>query len=102
MKIQVMVTGQLAKIDIYRPAEPVPACESLFLHALEVPKGIADVLKIEAHTALFQARPLASPITEKVAMWTLPRFVTVRAGERFLLRGLRMGRKCKQTKTTPQ
>ena len=89
-------------VDIYCPAEPVPACESLFLQALEVPKRITDVLKIEAHTTLFQPGPLASPVTEKVAVWALPRFVTVRAREWFLLRGLRMGRKGKQTKTTPQ
>jgi hypothetical protein len=94
MEIQVVVTGQLAKIDIYRPAESVPACESLFLHALEVPKRIADILKIEAHTALFQASPLASPFAEEVAVRTLPGFVTVRAGDRFFVRGLRMGRKC--------
>jgi hypothetical protein len=96
-----MLTSQRAKIDIYRSAESVPTRESLFLLALDIPEGIADVLKIEFHTALLQARALAAPIPEEVAVRTLTRFVTVRAGERFLLRSLGMGRKCKNTKTAP-
>ena len=95
MKIQSLLTDQLAKIDVYRSPESVPARESLFLLALEIPERIADVLKIEFHAALLKACPLASPVPEEVAVWALTRFVTVRAGERFLLRRLGMGWKCK-------
>jgi hypothetical protein len=97
-----MLTDQRAKIDVHCSAKSVPTRESLFLFALDVPKRIADVLKIEFHTALLQARALSAPIPEEVAVRTLTRFVTVRAGERFLLRSLGMGRKCKNTKTAPQ
>src|SRR5271163_567032 len=49
MEIPSLVTGQLAKIDVHRPAESVPNREALWLLALEVPEGIAHILKIEVH-----------------------------------------------------
>jgi len=55
-------------------------------------------LKIEFHTTLREARPLSSPVSEEMAMRTLPRFVAVRTGNRFLLRSLGMGGKYKYTK----
>src|SRR6266403_1911735 len=51
--------------------------------ALDVPKRIADILKIEFHTALLQACPFAAPIPEEVTVRTLTRLLTVRTGERF-------------------
>ena len=102
MEIQPMLTDQRAKIDVHRSPKPIPTCKSLFLFALDVPKRIADVLKIEIHTFLVQARSLAAPIPEEVAVRTLTRFVTVRTGKRFMLRGLGVDRKCKYTKTAPR
>ncbi len=102
MEIQSLLTGQRAKIDVDRSPESVPTRKSLFLLALEIPEGIADILKIEFHSALLQARTLAAPIPEEVAVRTLTRLVTVRTGKRFMLSGLGMGRKCKYTKTRPQ
>jgi hypothetical protein len=64
----------------------------LLLLALEIPEGIADVLKIEVHSMLLQARTLATPVPDKGTVWALARFVTVRAG--FLLDHLGMRRKC--------
>jgi hypothetical protein len=91
MEIPSLVTGQLAKIDVHRSAESVPNRKALFLLALEVPEGIADVLKIEVHPTLRKARPLSAPVSEEVAVRTLTGFVAVRAGERFVMPRLRMG-----------
>jgi hypothetical protein len=102
MEIQPALTDQRAKIDVHRPPEAVPARKALFLLALEVPQGIADVLKIEFDTAFGQVRPLAPPFPEEMAVRALTRFVTVRAGERFLLRCLRTSRKCRYKKTAPE
>jgi hypothetical protein len=102
MEIPSLLTDQRAKIDVHRSPESVPTRKSLFLLALYIPEGIADILKIEFHTAVQQACPLAAPVSEEVAVRALTRFVTVRAGERLLLRSLGMGRKCKYTKTTPE
>ena len=98
MEIQSLHSGQRAKIDVHRPAKSVPTGKSLFLFALDVPEGITDVLKIESHAAFQQARPFAAPVPEKVAVWTLTGFVTVRAGKRFLLRA---GGKGEHTETAP-
>jgi hypothetical protein len=81
VEIQSLLTDQLTEVDIHFSPEAVPTRKSFWLDALEIPEGIAHVL--------LQPRPLASPVTEKVTMRSLPRFVTVRAGERFLLRSLR-------------
>src|ERR1700729_3436432 len=102
MEIPSLVTGQLAKINAHCAVESVPTRKSLFLHALEVPQGIADILKIEVHPMPRKTRPLSAPVSEEMAVRTLTGFVAIRAGERFLLRSLRMGRKCKYTKTTRQ
>jgi hypothetical protein len=102
MEIQPLLTGQRAKINIDRPSESVLACKTLFLHALEIPERIADVLKIKVHTTLLQASPLTAPGSKKMAVRTLPRFVTVRAGDLFLLHNLGMDRKCKHTETAPR
>jgi hypothetical protein len=96
------MTGQRAKIDVYRSPKSIPTRKSLFLLALEIPEGIADVLKIEFHAAFQQVRPLAAPVTEEVAMRALTCFVAVRAGEWFVLRSLGISRKCKDTKSAPQ
>jgi hypothetical protein len=56
VKIQFMLTGERAKIDVHHSAESVPTCKSLLLFALEIPEGIADVLKIEAHSMVLKAR----------------------------------------------
>jgi len=97
MEIQTLQTGQRTKIDIYRSPKSVPTCKSLFLLALDVPEGIADVLKIKFNAALQQACPLAAPTSKQVTVRSLARFVTVRTGNRFLLRSLRTNRKSEQT-----
>src|ERR1700733_10268243 len=102
MEIPSLMTGQLAKINVHRAAESVPARKSLFLYALEVPERIADILKIEVHPMPRKARTFSAPVSEEMAVRTLTGFVAIRAGERFLLRSLRMGRKCKYTKTKRQ
>src|SRR5580704_6476684 len=38
VEIQPLLTYERAKIDVHRGAESVPARESLFLHALEIPQ----------------------------------------------------------------
>jgi len=96
VEIQSLLTDQRAEVDVDRSAKSVPTCKAIRLLALEVPEGIADVLKIEFHAALEQARPLATPLPEEMAVWPLTRFVTIRAGERFLLRSLRTSRKSEQ------
>jgi hypothetical protein len=52
MKIQPLPTSQRTKIDVYRSSESIPTREAFLLHALDIPEGIADVLKIESYTAL--------------------------------------------------
>jgi hypothetical protein len=94
VEIQSRLTDQLTEIDVHGSAEPIPTGESLRLHTLEIPEGIADILKIEVHSMLFQACTFATPVAEEVAVRPLTRFVTVRAGGRFLLRRLGMGWKC--------
>jgi hypothetical protein len=79
-----LLTDQLAKIDIHRSAESVPTRKPLRLLALDVPEGIAHILKIEFHAALLQACPLAVPVSEEMAVRALARFMTVRARGRFL------------------
>ena len=96
MEVQPLLTDQRTQVDVYGSPKSVPTRESLLLFALDVPKRIADVLKIEFHAALQQARPLAAPVPEEVAVWPLTSFVTVRAGQRFLLRSLRTSRKSEQ------
>jgi hypothetical protein len=105
MEIQPLLTDQRAKIDVHRSPESVPTRKSLFLLALKIPERIADVLKIKVHSTLLQACPLAAPVPEKVTVRAMARFVTVRAGERFLrvhLHSLGAGRKYKYTKGAPQ
>jgi hypothetical protein len=97
MEIQPFLTNERAKIDVYRSPKSVPTRKSLWLHALEVPEGIADVLKIKVHTTLLQTRPLASPCLKEMPVRALACFVTVRTGKRFLLLGLRTNRKSEQT-----
>jgi hypothetical protein len=91
MKIQSLPTGQRAKINVHRSAEPVPTCKSLFLLALEIREGIADVLKIEIYSMLLKACALATPVPEEMAVRALTCFVAIRAGQRFLLRRLGLG-----------
>src|SRR6266404_5682659 len=74
MEIQPLLADQRAKIDVHRSPESVPTRKSLFLLALDVPKRIADVLKIETHTALQQVRSLAAPVPEEVAVRALTPF----------------------------
>jgi hypothetical protein len=102
MKKQPMQAGQRAKINIDGSPKPIPTCKSLFLLALNVPEGIAYVLKIESHAALKQARPLAAPRSEEMPVRALPRLVAVRTAERFLLQNLRMDRKRKYIKSAQQ
>jgi hypothetical protein len=102
MEVQTVLASQRAKIDVHRSPESVPARKSLSLLALEIPEGIADVLKIEFHTALQQMRPLAAPVPEEVSMRALTRFVAVWAGEWFVLRSLGMSRRCEHTNSAPE
>lgn len=67
MEIPSLVTGQLAKINVHRAAESVPTRKSLLLHALEIPKGIADILKIEVHPTPRKTRPRSAPVSEEMA-----------------------------------
>ena len=90
MEIQTRLANQCTEIDVHRSPEPVPTSESLFLLAFDVPQGIADVLKIEFHTTLEQARPLTVPLSEEVAVWPLACLMTVRAAQSFLLSFLRI------------
>jgi hypothetical protein len=62
MEVQSVLTGQRAKVDIYGSPESVPTGKSLLLLALDVPERIADVLKIEFHSMLQKAGPLAAPV----------------------------------------
>ncbi len=102
MEIQSLLTRQRTEIDVHCSPEAIPTRKSLLLLALEVPEGIADVLKIEVHSTLLQARPLATPVPEEVTVRALTRLVTIRARERFLLRTLGMSGKCKRIETAPQ
>ena len=67
MEIPSPVTGQLAKINVHRAAESVPTRKSLLLHALEIPEGIADILKIEVHPTPRKTRPRSAPVSEEMA-----------------------------------
>lgn len=80
----------------------MPIRKSYFLVALDVPKGIADVLKIESHYALQEARPCSAPVSEDVAVRALTHLVSVWTGEGFLLRSLWIDRQCIYTKAEPQ
>jgi hypothetical protein len=92
MEIQTRLADKLAKVYVHGSTKSVPTRKSLLLFALDVPQRIADILKIEFHSAFKKPGPLASPLPKQVAVRALARFVTVRTGHRFLLR---MGRKCK-------
>jgi hypothetical protein len=91
MKIQSLLTDQLTQVDVDRSPKAIPTRKSLRLHALDVGERVADVLKIEFHPTLFQASSLTPPFSEEMAVGTLTRFVAIRAGNRLLLRRLRMG-----------
>jgi hypothetical protein len=95
MEIQTLLTDQLPEVNVHRSAEAIPTRKSLWLHALDVPERIADVLKIETQSTLHQAGPLPTPVPEEVAVRALTGFVTVRAAEHFSLciLGISMGRK---------
>jgi hypothetical protein len=84
VKVQPTLLRKRAEVDIYRSPESVPTCESLWLNALEVPQGIADVLQIKSHAALKQAGPLATPIPQEMSVWTLAGLVAVWSAERFI------------------
>src|SRR5260221_779258 len=101
MEVQTVLASQRAKIDVHRSPESVPARKSLSLLALEIPEGIADVLKIEFHTAFQQMRPLAAPVPEEVSMRALTRFVAVWAGQWFVFRRLGIGRRWHHATTPP-
>ena len=88
VKIQPLLTDQRAKIDVDRSAKSVPNGQSLFLFAFDIPEGIADVLKIEAHSMLLKACSLTVPLPEDVTMGALTGFVAVRTRKRLLLPGL--------------
>src|SRR5580692_7034110 len=90
------------QIEVNRSSESIPTCKSLLLHALQVPEGIADVLKIEARTTLLQTRSFATPISKEVTVWTLARFVTVRSAQRFLLSFLGLSTRHNQAQRNPQ
>jgi hypothetical protein len=102
MEIQPLLSNERAKIDVHRSPESVPTRKSLLLLALEIPEGVADVLKIEIHSALQQTRPLAAPVPKEMPVRTLPRFVTVGTRERFLLLTLRISRKSEQANAERQ
>jgi hypothetical protein len=78
MEVQPVLTGQRAKVDIYGSPESVPTGKSPLLLALDIPERIADVLKIEFHSTLQKARPLAAPAPKEVTVWALTGLVTVR------------------------
>src|SRR5260370_42296978 len=88
MKKQIALTDQLAEIDVDSPSEAVPAREAFFLVALDVPQGIANILETELDSTLQQARPLAGPLSEEMAVRALSGFMAVRPAECFLLRNL--------------
>src|SRR5262249_54096006 len=52
VEVQTTVTGQCAKIDVDRPAEAVPACETFRLYTLDIPQRIRDVLDLCAHISV--------------------------------------------------
>src|SRR5258708_36822096 len=94
--------GQLAEIDVHRSPKAIPTRKSLLLFALDVPKGIADALKIESHTALREAGALATPLPEEVPVRSLSRLLTVRTAPSFPLCRLGNGRRCPHQKAQPQ
>ena len=56
MEIPALVTRQRAKIDVDRRPDPIPRRELRCLLALQTPERITDVLEVEAHATLEQAR----------------------------------------------
>lgn len=101
MEIQSLLIDQRTQVDVYGSPESVPTRESFLLLALDVPKRIADVLKIEFHSTLLQAGALAAPVSEEKSVRTLTRLVAVRAGERFHLCILGIGSGLKEAPRDP-
>src|ERR1035438_2071226 len=102
MEIHSMLAHERPQIHVNGSPESIPTRKSLPLLALEIPEGIADVLKIEAHTALQQTRSLAAPISEEVTVWTLARFMTVRSAQSFLMSLLGISAGHKEKHRSPQ
>src|SRR5215469_9345744 len=97
-----MVTGQRAEVDVDRPAEAVPACETFRLHTLDIPQRIRDVLEIEADAAFRQTWSFPTPFTEEVTVRSLTRLVAVWSAQSLVHLSLRARRKSEQAKDGPQ
>jgi hypothetical protein len=91
MEIQSVLTDQRTEVDVHGSPKSVPTRKSLFLLTLNIPERIADVLEVEPHTSLEQARPLAAPVSEEMPMRALTRLVAVRATKRLSQTSLAVG-----------
>jgi hypothetical protein len=59
VEVQSVLPGQLAEIDV-----PVPGRKLRVLLTLEPPEGVADILEVESHATLQQARSCAAPVSQ--------------------------------------
>jgi hypothetical protein len=64
VEVQSVLPGQLAEIDVDGRAEPVPGRKLRVLLTLEPPEGVADILEVESHATLQQARSCAAPVSQ--------------------------------------
>src|SRR5258707_7476530 len=84
MKIQPLQTNQGTQIDVYCSPNPIPDRKSLDWLVPEAPNRITDVLKIESHSALQQARPHSAPVSKAMPIRPLTGLMAVGTAEGFL------------------
>ena len=74
-RVRVLAVPQVcARFNVHGPPETISTRKSLWLHALQIPKRIADILKIEGHSPFFEPRPLPAPSPKEVPVRDLSRF----------------------------
>jgi hypothetical protein len=83
MEIPTGLVHQRAKIDVNRPSDTIPTYKALIAIALDVRERIADVLQIESYASFEQIWPDTAPVSQKMAVRTLTRLMTVRTAKRF-------------------
>ena len=86
MEIQAGLVNECSEIDVHRTSKSIKARKLIRLLALDVGKRVADVLEIKANATFQQARPLAVPVSEKVAVRAFASLMTVGPAECLLLR----------------
>jgi len=93
MKIQSGLTQQSTKVDVNGASDAVPTHKPIISVAMDVREIIADVLEIEPDASFEQIWPDTVPISQEVAVRTLPCLMTVRAAKRFSNLRISAGRK---------